>query len=67
MKAYTEYIVNFARTSQLASAIYIFEAYDESWKQGSPVEQHWGLYYEGSQTPKFEFDISSYSKFILWI
>ena len=28
MKAYTEYIVNFARTSQLASAIYIFEAYD---------------------------------------
>jgi hypothetical protein len=42
-----------------------FQAYDESWKTSAPVEAHWGLYYEGSRTPKFDFDISSYSKLIL--
>ena len=43
-----------------------FQAYDESWKTSAPVEAHWGLYYEGSRTPKFDFDISSYSKLILF-
>ena len=62
MKAYTEHVVNFVRTSQLAQSIYIFEAYDESWKQGSEVEKHWGLYYEGTRIPKFQFDISSYGE-----
>ena len=44
-----------------------FQAYDESWKTSAPVEAHWGLYYEGSRTPKFDFDISSYSKLILLV
>ena len=43
-----------------------FQAYDESWKTSAPVEAHWGLYYEGSRTPKFDFDISSYSKLFLF-
>lgn len=60
MQAYTQNLVNFARSSNLASTIYIFEAYDESWKPGDGVEKHWGLYTEATRTPKFNFDIASY-------
>ena len=60
MQTYTTNIVNFARTSNVASTIYIFEAYDESWKPGDSVEKHWGLYTEADRAPKFNFDIASY-------
>lgn len=62
MQTYTNYIVNFARSTSLVAAIYIFEAYDESWKPGEGVEKNWGLYYENVRTPKFNFDIASYGK-----
>jgi hypothetical protein len=61
MQTYTNYIVNFARSNSLASTIYIFEAYDESWKTGELVEKSWGLFYE-NRTPKFSFDIASYGE-----
>ena len=61
MQTYTNYIVNFARSNPLASTIYIFEAYDESWKTGDLVEKNWGLYYE-NRNPKFGFDIASYGE-----
>jgi len=64
MQTYIQNTVNYARSNQLAQTIYIFDAYDESWKPAG-IEQHWGLYTEGSRTPKFNFDIASYGKFLL--
>jgi hypothetical protein len=63
MQAYTLNTVNYVRSSQLVQAAYIFEAYDESWKPAG-VEQHWGLYTEGTRLPKFDFDIASYSNIL---
>ncbi len=64
MQTYIQNTVNYARANQLAQTIYIFDADDESWKPAG-VEQHWGLYTEGSRTPKFNFDIASYGNY-LW-
>ena len=64
IQTYTNNIVNFARSSNLATTIYIFEAYDESWKPGD-VDKYWGLYTEAARAPKFNFDISSYCKKVL--
>jgi exo-beta-1,3-glucanase (GH17 family) len=63
-QSFTENVLKYARSAQtLANTVYLFEAYDESWKPGDLVEKHWGLYTEADRQPKFNFDIRSYSRF----
>ena len=42
-KAYTEHVTDFVRHNNLAEAIYIFEAFDESEKPGADTERHFGI------------------------
>jgi exo-beta-1,3-glucanase (GH17 family) len=66
-KIYLENVIRYARSTNLAETIYFFTAFDESWKLGNgadPVEGNFGIHFQ-NLTPKFQFDISSYSEFDL--
>jgi len=66
MQTYIQNTINYVRSSQLIQTAYLFEAYDESWKPAG-VEQHWGLYTEGTRIPKFNVEISSYSNVVIFL
>jgi hypothetical protein len=57
-KSYTDAIINFVGRSNLANAVYIFEAFDESEKGGAAVERNFGLGDE-SRNWKFDFRVGS--------
>ena len=60
-KSYVEHVIDFVRNNNLAEAIYLFEAFDESEKPGLETERHFGVGAE-DRSPKFNFDIASYGK-----
>jgi exo-beta-1,3-glucanase (GH17 family) len=43
MRTFTEHVIDFVRTNDLARTIYIFEAFDESEKPGAAVERNFGI------------------------
>ena len=42
-KSYVEHVIDFVRNNNLAEAIYLFEAFDESEKPGAKVERHFDI------------------------
>lgn len=54
-RIYTQHILDFAKRSDLAKTIYIFEAFDESEKNGLETERNFGIGYENR---KFKFDFN---------
>ena len=64
-KAFVEHVIDFVRHNDLAEAIYLFEAFDESEKPGLTTERHFGVGYE-DRNPKFNFDIASHRPCSEW-
>lgn len=55
---YTSTAVTFARTSGKVKDLYLFEAFDESWKGPAETEKHFGLFVN-TGTEKFSFDVDT--------
>lgn len=57
-RQYVSHAVSVARASSKVQDLYLFEAFDESWKGPAETERHFGLFYN-TGAEKFPFDIAT--------